>query len=81
MVPLEDIAGFVVVPRPAFGFGTFLDVARRSGPTVRLPVVQGVPISWRGGKTRDIAAVLAERVNEVRRSRGLEGNVAVTRQQ
>ena len=78
LVPWEDIDGFVVVPRPGIGVGKFLDVSRRSGAPVRLPVVQGLQMRWRGGETRDIASVLAERTNEVRRARGLAGEVVVT---
>jgi hypothetical protein len=77
LVPWEDIDGFVIVPRPAFGVGKFLDLSRRSGPPVRLPVVQGRPMTWKGGDTRDIASVLAERTNEVRRARGLDGEIEV----
>jgi hypothetical protein len=34
-------------------------------------------MTWKGGDTRDIASVLAERTNEVRRARGLDGEIEV----
>jgi len=76
LVAWEDIDGFYVARNPPFGIAVF--VARRSGSALKLPLRQDRLMSWKGGKTRDIASLLAERANAEIRARGLAREITVT---
>jgi hypothetical protein len=70
-VSWDEIEAFDVPGRQPLNWNRVV-VRCRSGRSVLLPLAQAKRITWHHDETLDIVSVLTQRVNEVRRTHGLE---------